>query len=132
MAGQDLYAQAVQALEHGFGSEAANFLVRALKQTGLTRDEQAQIRCALAEAWLLQDDVRQATEALGNPPEGRERLDPARLSDMWRMHGRLAVARGEPSRGIAFLARALTLAERAHAEREERARKGADSPGAAA
>jgi DNA-binding NtrC family response regulator/tetratricopeptide (TPR) repeat protein len=117
VAGQDLYAQAVQALEHGFGSEAANFLVRALKQTGLTRDEQAQIRCALAEAWLLQDDVRQATEALGNPPEGRERLDPARLSDMWRMHGRLAVARGEPSRGIAFLTKALKHAERAHDSR---------------
>ena len=74
-----------------------------LKQPGLPRDEQLQIRCALAEAWLLQDDIRQATEALGRPPEARERLDPARLSELWRMHGRLAVARGEPSRGIAFL-----------------------------
>jgi hydrogenase-4 transcriptional activator len=115
--GQDLYAQAVQALEHGFGGDAASFLVRALKQPGLTRDEQIQIRCALAEAWLLQDDVRQATEALGAPPEGRERLDPARLSDLWRMHGRLAVARGEPSRGIAFLTKALKHAERAHDSR---------------
>jgi DNA-binding NtrC family response regulator/tetratricopeptide (TPR) repeat protein len=61
--------------------------------------------------------VRQATEALGEPPEGRERLDPARLSDLWRMHGRLAVARGEPSRGIAFLAKALKQAERAHDSR---------------
>ena len=117
MPGPDLYAQAVQALEHGFGADAASFLVRALKQPGLTRDEQVQIRCALAEAWLLQDDVRQATEALGAPPEGRERLDPARLSDLWRMHGRLAVARGEPSRGIAFLAKALKNAERAHDSR---------------
>ncbi len=32
-------------------------------------------------------------------PEGRERLNPARLSDLWRMHGRIAVAGGEASRG---------------------------------
>jgi len=113
----DLYAQAVQALERGFGADAAGFLVRALKQPGLGRDEQARIRCALSEAWLLQDDVRQATEALGDPPEGRERLDPARLSDVWRLHGRLASARGEPSRGIAFLTKALKYAERAHDSR---------------
>jgi DNA-binding NtrC family response regulator/tetratricopeptide (TPR) repeat protein len=115
--GGDLYPQAVQALERGTGAEAASLLVRALKRPGLPRDEQAQIRCALAEAWLLQDDVRQATEALGAPPEGRERLDPARLSDLWRMHGRLAVARGEPSRGIALLTKALHQAERAHESR---------------
>jgi DNA-binding NtrC family response regulator/tetratricopeptide (TPR) repeat protein len=115
--GSDLYAQAVQALARGTGAEAASLLVRALKRPGLPRDEQAQIRCALAEAWLLQDDVRQATEALGAPPEGRERLDPARLSDLWRMHGRLAVARGEPSRGIALLTKALHQAERAHESR---------------
>jgi DNA-binding NtrC family response regulator/tetratricopeptide (TPR) repeat protein len=113
----DLYEQAIQTLEHGFGSDAASLLVRALKQPGLSRDEQVQIRCALAEAWLLQDDVRQATDALGKPPEGRERLDPARLSDLWRMHGRLAVARGEPTRGIALLAKALKQAERAHDSR---------------
>jgi DNA-binding NtrC family response regulator/tetratricopeptide (TPR) repeat protein len=111
-----LYGQAVQALEHGYGAEAASLLVRALKQPG-GRDEQVQVRCALAEAWLLQDDVRQATAALGAPPEGRERLDPARLSDLWRMHGRLAVARGEPTRGIAFLTKALKQAERAHDSR---------------
>ena len=33
------------------------------------------------------------------------------------MHGRLAVARGEPSRGIAFLTKALSQAERAHDSR---------------
>src|SRR3982750_3845362 len=118
------------------GADAASLLVRALRQPGLHRDEQVQVRCALAEAWLLQDDVRRAAEALGPPPAGRERLDPgrlsglwrvnrpppvgrerldpARLSDIWRIHGRLAVSRGEPSRGIAFLAKALTQAERAH------------------
>jgi DNA-binding NtrC family response regulator/tetratricopeptide (TPR) repeat protein len=115
--GPDLFGQAVDALERGYGSEAALHLVRLLKQPGLPRDEQVLIRCALAEAWLLQDDVRQATDALGPPPERRERLDPARLSELWRMHGRLAVARGEPSRGIAFLTKALGMAERAHDSR---------------
>lgn len=113
----ELYTDALEALEHGHGAEAAPLLVRALRQPGLRRDDQIQIRCALAEAWLLQDDIRQATEALGRPPEARERLDPARLSDLWRMHGCLAVARGEPSRGIAFLAKALKQAERAHDSR---------------
>jgi hydrogenase-4 transcriptional activator len=109
-----LYGQAVEALERGHGADAATLFIRALRQPGLSRDEQVQIRCGLAEAWLLEDDLRQASEAVGPPPEGRERLDPARLSDLWRVHGRLAVARGEPTRGIAFLTRALKQAERAH------------------
>ena len=117
MATPDPYAQAVEALGQGRGAEASTLLLRALKRPGLARDEQVQIRCALAEAWLLQDDVRQATEALGRPPDVRERIDPARLSDLWRMHGRLAAARGEPSRGIAFLSKALAAAERAHESR---------------
>jgi DNA-binding NtrC family response regulator/tetratricopeptide (TPR) repeat protein len=104
-------------LEQGHGAEASSLLIRALRQPGLRRDDQIQIRCALAEAWLLQDDIRQAAEALGRPPENRERADPARLSDLWRMHGRLAAARGEPSRGIAFLTKALKQAERAHDSR---------------
>jgi DNA-binding NtrC family response regulator/tetratricopeptide (TPR) repeat protein len=112
-----LYGEAMQALEQGRGPEAATLLVRALKEPALRRDDQLQIRCALAEAWLLQDDLRQAAEALGRPPDERERLDPARLSDLWRLHGRLAVARGEPSRGIAFLTRALKQAQRAHDSR---------------
>ena len=112
-----LYAEALQALEQGRGPDATSLLVRALKEPALRRDDQVQIRCALAEAWLLQDDLRQATEALGRPPDERERLNPARLSDLWRMHGRVAVARGEPSRGIAFLTRALKQAERAHDSR---------------
>jgi DNA-binding NtrC family response regulator/tetratricopeptide (TPR) repeat protein len=113
----DLYAQATQALAQGRGADAAPLLVRALRRPGLPRDEQIQLRCALAEAWLLQDDLRQATEALGRPPEARERIDPSRLSDLWRMHGRLAAARGEPSRGIAFLSKGLAAAERAHESR---------------
>jgi hydrogenase-4 transcriptional activator len=111
------YAQALEALERGHGEEAASLLAPLLKRGGLPRDEQVQIRCALAEAWLLQDDERQAAEALGRPPEARERLDPAQLSRLWRIHGRLALARGEPSRGIALLTKALTSAERAHDSR---------------
>ena len=113
----ELYERAVTALEQGHGAEASSLLVRALKQSGLGRDDQIQIRCALAEAWLLQDDLRQATEALGRPPDARERADPARLSDLWRIQGRLAAARGEPSRGIAFLLKAVKQAERAHDSR---------------
>lgn len=112
----DHYAEATLALEQGHGAEATELLVRALRP-GLRRDDEVQIRTALAEAWLLQDDTRQAAEALGPQPEGRERLDPSRLSDLWRMHGRLAVARGEASRGIALLSKALKQAERAHDSR---------------
>jgi len=114
---QDLHASAARALEQGHGEEAVDLLVPALKKPDVSRDETAQFRCALAEAWLLQDDLEKAAAALGEPPEGRERLNPARLSDLWRMHGRIAVRRGESSRGIALLTRALKLAERAHDSR---------------
>ncbi len=87
------------------------------KRPDLSRDDRAQLRSSLAEAWLLQDDVAKAAAALGAEPHARERLNPARVSDLWRLHGRIAVAGGEASRGIAFLARALTQAERAHDSR---------------
>ena len=113
----DLLTKATETLQRGQGADAAMLLVRAMKQPPASRDEALQMRCALTEAWLLQDDLRQATDALGPPPDDRERLHPARLSELWRLHGRLAIARGEPSRGIAFLARALKQAERAHDSR---------------
>jgi DNA-binding NtrC family response regulator/tetratricopeptide (TPR) repeat protein len=113
----DTLGQATDALCQGRGADAAHLLVRALRQPGLTRDEALQIRCALADAWFQQDDVRQAAEALGEPPEERERLHPLRLSDLWRLHARLAMARGEPSRAIALLGRALKQAERGHDSR---------------
>ena len=117
MALPDLFAQATEALEQGHGADAAGLLLRALRQPGLSRDELLQIRAALVEAWLQQDDIRQATETLGEPPQERERLHPARLSEVFRLHGRLARARGEPSRAIALLGRALKHAERAHDSR---------------
>ena len=117
MALPDLSAQATEALQQGHGADAATLLVGALKQPGLTRDESLQLRCALAEAWFQQDDIRQAIDALGTPPDERERLHPARLSEVWRLHGRVAIARGEASRAIALLGRALKQAERAHDSR---------------
>jgi hydrogenase-4 transcriptional activator len=113
----DTLAQATDALRQGRGVDATLLLTRALKQPGLTRDEAVQVRCALAEAWFQQDDMRQAADALGDPPEERERLHPLRLSDLWRLHARLAIAKGEPSRAIALLGRALKQAERAHDSR---------------
>ncbi|CAN5877657.1 hypothetical protein BH24ACI5_BH24ACI5_04240 [soil metagenome] len=113
----DYLTDAARALEQGHGPDALEVLTTAAKRHDLSRDDRAQVRCALAEAWLLQDDLAHAAAALGPEPQARERLNPARLSDLWRMHGRIAVAAGEASRGIAFLTRALSLAERAHDSR---------------
>jgi len=113
----ETFAKALDALQHGHGGDASALLVRTQKQPGLTRDEALQLRVALAEAWFLQDDLRQAADALGDLPEERERLHPARLSEIWRLHGKLAIAKGEPSRGIALLGKALKAAERAHDSR---------------
>ena len=117
MALPDIFAKAVEALQQGHGPEAAALLVRSLRSPGVSRDELLQIRIALAESWFLQDDMRQAADALGQPPEERERLHPTRLAELWRLHGKLAIAKGEPSRGIALLGRALKQAERAHDSR---------------
>ncbi|HYT65380.1 MAG TPA: sigma 54-interacting transcriptional regulator [Vicinamibacterales bacterium] len=117
MALPDIFAKATEALQQGHGPEAGALLVRTLKQPGLSRDELFQVRTTLAEAWFQQDDIRQAGDTLGQPPDERERLHPARLSELWRLHGKLATAKGEPSRGIALLSRALKQAERAHDSR---------------
>ena len=111
------YTDAVRALERGHGQEAVQLLAPHGRRQDLSREDRALVRCALAEAWLLQDDAQRAAEALGREPDARERLNPARLSDLWRMHGRLAGVSGEASRAIAFLGRALALAQRAHDSR---------------
>jgi hydrogenase-4 transcriptional activator len=113
----DYFVDAARALERGHGAEAVDLLLAVAKRTDLSRDDRVQLRCALAEAWLLEDDLPRAADALGPEPQPRERLNPARISDLWRMHGRIAMAGGEASRGIAFLTRALSLAERAHDSR---------------
>src|SRR6185295_2599306 len=59
------------------------------------------------------DDVTQAVATLGRPPE-RDDLPPALLSALWRVHGRVAFAKGDQSRAIALFVRALRQAELAH------------------
>jgi hydrogenase-4 transcriptional activator len=108
-------AQAREALERGEGAQAVTVLTRALREPGLTREDTLLLRCTLAEAWLLQDELKHAADAVGRPPdELRERIQPALISALWRLHGRITAARGEPSRAIAQLGKALKAAERAH------------------
>src|SRR5439155_16480646 len=111
-------ARANAALERGLGAEAAQILAPALRSSTLTRDDELAVRSTLAEAWLLQDDLDQAGAALGRPPDSlRETVSPARLSTLWRLHGRVASARGDQSRAIALHGRALKQAEIAHESR---------------
>ena len=96
------------ALERGRGAEAAQLLAPALRAGTLSRQDELSIRAALAEAWLLQDDLVQAAAALGRTPDTlREKISDGQLSTLWRLHGRLTFKRGEQSRAIAHaLARA--------------------------
>jgi DNA-binding NtrC family response regulator/tetratricopeptide (TPR) repeat protein len=109
---QPSMARAAAALQHGRGAEALDALSHALNSPGLRREDEIAIRCGMAEAWLLRDDVAQAAAVLGRPPDvTRERIPPAQLSALWRLHGRLAALRGDQSRAIALLGRALKQAE---------------------
>src|SRR5262245_35069763 len=84
----------------------------------MTREGELAVRSALAEAWLLQDDLDQAATALGRAPDTfRDAVSAGRLSTLWRLHGRLASARGDQSRAIALHGRALKHAEIAHDSR---------------
>ena len=115
---QALLARAGAALDRGRGADAAQMLTPALRSSALTRDDEFAVRSMLAEAWLLQDDLDQAGTALGRPPDTlRETLPPGRLSTLWRLHGRVASARGDQSRAIAHHGRALKQAEIAHDSR---------------
>jgi len=112
---QPTMARAQAALEKGQAAEATQYLAQALRSTSLTREDELWIRVFLAEAWFLQDDVAQASAALGRPPDSlRETVPQALLSHLWRLHGRVAQARGEQSRAIALHQRAVRHAESAH------------------
>jgi DNA-binding NtrC family response regulator/tetratricopeptide (TPR) repeat protein len=114
---QALLARAATALERGHGAEAAQMLAPVLR-SALTRDDELAVRATLAEAWLQQDDLEQAATALGRPPDTfRDVVAPVRLATLWRLHGRLASARGDQSRAIALHGRALKHAELAHEPR---------------
>src|SRR5476651_2740571 len=85
-------------LERGCGAEAVQMLAPTLRSS-LTRDEELTVRSMLTEAALLQDDLDQAAGTLGRPPDTfRDTVPPRRLSALWRLHGRLASARGDQSR----------------------------------
>ena len=114
---QALLARAATALERGRGAEATQMLAPALKST-LPRDDELALRAMLAEAWLQQDDLDEAATALGRAPDTfRDAVAPVRLATLWRLHGRLASARGDQSRAIALHGRALKQAEAAHEPR---------------
>jgi DNA-binding NtrC family response regulator/tetratricopeptide (TPR) repeat protein len=111
--------RATAALERGHGEEAAQILAPLLRSGSLPRDDEFTVRVALAEAWLLQDDLTQASSAIGRSPDSvREQLSDAQLSTAWRLQGRITFARGEQSRAIALHSRALKHAELAHEPRD--------------
>jgi DNA-binding NtrC family response regulator/tetratricopeptide (TPR) repeat protein len=115
---QTLLTRAAAALERGRGTEAAQMLAPALRSSTLNREEELALRSTLAKAWLLVDDLDQAASALGRPPDTfRDTVSSGRLSTLWRLHGRLASARGDQSRAIALHGRALKQAEIAHDSR---------------
>ncbi|HEY7791475.1 MAG TPA: sigma 54-interacting transcriptional regulator [Vicinamibacterales bacterium] len=110
--------QALSALEQGDAVDASRLLAAALKRPAASREEELAIRCALAEAWILQADITKASAALGRTPDLlRESLEPARVAALWRLHGRVAYMKGEQSRAIALQVRALKQAELAHDSR---------------
>ena len=112
---QPALAQARAALERGRAAEAATVLEQALRSSALTRDDELALRCAMAETCLMRDDVNQASTVLGRSPDAlRDSIPPAALSALWRLHGRIAFARGDQSRAIALHGRALKQAELAH------------------
>ncbi|OFW30608.1 MAG: hypothetical protein A3G76_11110 [Acidobacteria bacterium RIFCSPLOWO2_12_FULL_65_11] len=115
---QALLARVAANIERGRGAEATKMLGPVLRSSTLTREEELELRSALAEAWLLQDDLDQAASALGRPPDTfRDSVPSGRLATLWRLHGRLASARGDQSRAIALHGRALKQAEIAHDSR---------------
>ncbi len=88
---QALLVRANGALERGRGPEAVQALSPLLRSAVLSRDEEFSVRGALADAWLLQDDVEQAASVLGRTPDTfREVVAPSQLSTLWCMHGRIA------------------------------------------
>jgi hydrogenase-4 transcriptional activator len=115
---QALIVRAAASLERGRGADAAQLLAPAVRSSAVTRDEELSVRSMLAEAALLQDDLDQAATALGRPPDTfRDTVPPRQLSTLWRLHGRLASARGDQSRAIAMHGRALKQADASHDSR---------------
>ena len=112
---QPALARARAALERGRHGDAIATLTQALRSGAFKHEDELALRCTLADAWLMGDDVTQAAAILGRPPDApRDDLPPALLSTLWRLQGRIAFAKGDQSRAIALLGRALKYAEQAH------------------
>ena len=114
---QAALARAASALERGRGAETVQILLPHHRSGALSRDDELSVRARIARA-SAQDDLTQAAAALGRRRDiSKEALPDARLSTLWRLHGRLAFERGEQSRAIALHTRALKFAELAHDSR---------------
>ncbi len=93
-------------------------LLQPLLQSSLKKEDELAIRCVVAEAQLLIGDLSQASGSLGRSPDAlRDPVPPVLLSNLWRLHGRIAFGRGEQSRAIALHGRALKQAQVAHDSR---------------
>ena len=115
---QEVYQTALRALEQGRGQDASRLLEPLAIASDAHTPTGLNLRIALAEAWLLQDALPRAVRALGRVPTALSDT-PSSLpySGLWRLHGRVAFERGEPSRAIALHQRALRHAEMAHDSR---------------
>jgi DNA-binding NtrC family response regulator/tetratricopeptide (TPR) repeat protein len=116
---QPVIARASTALERGQAATTIELLAPLLRTpASLSRDDELTVRVILAESYLLQGDLAQAGTVLGRSPDTiRETLPPVLHANLWRLHGRVAFARGEQSRAIALHNRALKQAEVAHDSR---------------
>ena len=116
---QPVIARANSALERGQAATTIDLLAPLLRApSSLTRDDELAVRVMLAESYLLQGDLAQAGTVLGRSPDTiRESLPQVLHSSLWRLHGRVAFARGEQSRAIALHNRALKQAEIGHDSR---------------
>ncbi|MEQ1757433.1 MAG: sigma 54-interacting transcriptional regulator [Vicinamibacterales bacterium] len=115
---QSVLQRAGAALDLGRAGEAVTLLTAVLKRGRLPREEDMYVRGLLTEAWLQKGEIGEATAVIGRPPDtGKDDVPDAVLSLHWRLHGRMAFARGDQSRAIALLARALKHAELAHDSR---------------
>jgi DNA-binding NtrC family response regulator/tetratricopeptide (TPR) repeat protein len=112
-------ARAGTALERGQAAVTIELLAPLLRTpSSLTREDELSVRVILAESYLLQGDLAQAGTVLGRSPDAlRDNLPQVLHSNLWRLHGRVAFARGEQSRAIALHNRALKQAEMAHDSR---------------
>ena len=94
-------------------------LAPALRSSTLTRDDELaralDARRSVAAAGRSRPG--RAPRSAGRPTPSATRSPPGRLSTLWRLHGRLASARGDQSRAIALHGRALKQAEAAHDSR---------------